>query len=228
MSLKCCTKCGEMKLGTTEYFPKDARLKCGLRASCRKCESLAAQEYHAKNGELRNARCREYYHKNIEKQRERRSTYRLNNIDIERLQDREYAKNNRDKINARNRHYRRSNHTFRIARSVGSSIHASIKQGGNGRHWETLVGYTLYDLMRHLESQFTKGMTWENYGRYGWHIDHIRPLADFNFISTDDSDFRVCWSLWNLQPLWAKDNHKKSNKVEAPPLPLITQEVADD
>lgn len=82
-----------------------------------------------------------------------------------------------------------------------------------------LVGYTLVELMEHLESQFTKGMTWDNYGE--WHIDHIRPVSDFNFITHNDSEFKECWSLWNLQPLWAFDNLSKCAKCEAPPLPLV-------
>ena len=48
----------------------------------------------------------------------------------------------------------------------------------NNKSWITLVGYTLLELMTHLESQFTDGMTWENYGQ--WHVDHIRPCAKFD------------------------------------------------
>jgi hypothetical protein len=53
-------------------------------------------------------------------------------------------------------------------------------------------------------------MTWDNYGQ--WHIDHIKPVALFEFDSTDDPGFRDCWTLDNLQPLWALDNLRKGNK----------------
>jgi len=73
------------------------------------------------------------------------------------------------------------------------------------------VGYSLDELKLHLESQFTEGMSWENYGK--WHIDHIIPLSSFDIQNYDDKSFKKCWSLENLQPLWAEDNLKKSNKV---------------
>ena len=82
----------------------------------------------------------------------------------------------------------------------------------NGHHWEDLVGFTLADLIRHLEALFIAGMTWDNYGE--WHIDHIIPISAFNFSSADDYDFKRCWALSNLQPLWKVDNIRKHNKVD--------------
>ena len=65
----------------------------------------------------------------------------------------------------------------------------------------------------HIESLLEEGMTWDNYGGVdGWHIDHIRPVSSFNFDSTDHPDFKKCWALENLQPLWAKDNMSKGTK----------------
>lgn len=74
----------------------------------------------------------------------------------------------------------------------------------------TLLGYTKYELRDHLESQFTDGMSWDNMGE--WHIDHIRPIASFDYDSTDHPDFKKCWALNNLQPLWAEDNLRKNDK----------------
>ena len=54
-------------------------------------------------------------------------------------------------------------------------------------------------------------MTWDNYGE--WHIDHIIPISYFDYSSYDDETFKICWDLNNLQPLWAKDNLIKSNKL---------------
>jgi hypothetical protein len=52
-------------------------------------------------------------------------------------------------------------------------------------------------------------MTWENYGLYGWHIDHIIPLASAN---TEDELLKL-FHYTNLQPLWAEENLLKSNKI---------------
>jgi hypothetical protein len=62
-------------------------------------------------------------------------------------------------------------------------------------------------LRQHLEAQFTDGMSWDNYGRDGWHIDHIRPCASFDL--TDPEQQRQCFHYTNLQPLWAADNIRK-------------------
>ena len=64
--------------------------------------------------------------------------------------------------------------------------------------------------MSHLESKFTEGMTWDNYGE--WHVDHKKPMTLFEFTSTDDEGFKECWALDNLQPLWGKDNLSKGTR----------------
>ena len=79
-----------------------------------------------------------------------------------------------------------------------------------GTSWQILVGYTLKDLVRHLERQFLKGMTWKNIGE--WHIDHIIPLSSFRYDSPDSPEFRAAWALTNLRPLWAADNRLKKDK----------------
>jgi len=101
----------------------------------------------------------------------------------------------------------------RIRDSVGHRIRLSIKNK-NGLSWENLVGYTLKDLKSHLESMFKPGMTWDNYGYRGWHIDHVKPVSLFEFDSYEDEDFKRCWALENLQPLWAEENMRKGNKYE--------------
>jgi len=55
-------------------------------------------------------------------------------------------------------------------------------------------------------------MSWSNYGK--WHIDHIIPLDFFKVSDPGDPKFKAAWGLENLQPLWAVDNMKKSNKLE--------------
>lgn len=95
---------------------------------------------------------------------------------------------------------------------IGNLIRAGIVSGSKRRRsWESLVGYTVADLMSHLERQFLPGMSWDNRGE--WHIDHRRPLCSFEFQTPDDPQFREAWALTNLQPLWAVDNLKKSGRL---------------
>jgi hypothetical protein len=95
---------------------------------------------------------------------------------------------------------------------ISAGIRQSLKGSKNGQKWESLVGYTLNDLKKHIESKFKSGMSWNNMGQ--WHIDHIIPKSAFNYSDSSHIDFKKCWSLKNLQPMWAKDNLKKHNKLE--------------
>lgn len=67
-----------------------------------------------------------------------------------------------------------------------------------------LIGCTVEEVREHIESQFTEGMSWDNYGLYGWHIDHIKPISTFNL--ADPEQQKQCFHYTNLRPLWASDN----------------------
>ena len=86
--------------------------------------------------------------------------------------------------------------------------HNSYKNGTHVKY----VSWTLDEFKAHLESKFQPGMSWDNYGRGGWHIDHIVPDSWFNYDSPQHEDFKKCWSLDNLQPMWESDNCSKGNR----------------
>ena len=73
-----------------------------------------------------------------------------------------------------------------------------------------LVGCSIPFLKKYLEKKFKKGMNWKNQGRFGWHIDHIKPCSKFDLKKPDQQ--KKCFNYKNLQPLWAKENILKSNK----------------
>jgi len=108
-----------------------------------------------------------------------------------------------------------------LSSTISKRMNESLRKGMKaGRHWETLVDYTVDQLKRHLEKLFKPGMTWENYGTV-WHIDHKIPIAAFNFERPDDIDFHLCWSLKNLRPLEAKRNMSKGARTERPIQPSL-------
>lgn len=89
------------------------------------------------------------------------------------------------------------------------------------RIWETLkynhkahtlglIGCSMKVWRSHLEKQFKVGMSWANYGK--WHVDHIRPLASFDFKKNPKLQF-IAFNYKNTQPLWAVENLKKSNTI---------------
>ncbi len=97
----------------------------------------------------------------------------------------------------------------RISHSMATAMNRCLVKGKGGRSWRSLVGYSLDELVAHLESQFADGMSWGNYGARGWHVDHKIPVAAFVFSSAQDEQFKICWSLKNLRPLWETDNCSK-------------------
>lgn len=108
------------------------------------------------------------------------------------------------------RKYRKENPRVRVDDRMSAMIRQALQAKKAGRAWESLVGYTVETLMQHLEINFLPGMSWENMGE--WHIDHIKPRSSFHYESEYDEDFKECWKLENLRPLWALDNLRKGKK----------------
>lgn len=117
----------------------------------------------------------------------------------------------RKKVRAAQRRKARTNPAVRLKEATRSRLWAAMKGKGGGKLFSRL-GYSVDDLMQHLEALFHPGMTWDNYGE--WHVDHIKPCALFDHLCP--KQFAECWALKNLQPLWAKDNVKKGAKYGSP------------
>lgn len=111
---------------------------------------------------------------------------------------------------ARNKLRRRTIPSVAIAGRISAQIGHALRGRKAGRKWESIVGYTVEELMAHIERQFLKGMSWGN--RSEWHLDHVVPLTSFIFTGPDDPEVRRAWALPNLRPLWAGDNIRKSGR----------------
>ena len=135
-----------------------------------------------------------------------------------------YAKKHRKviSINALAKYHAelKSNIKNRLMVRLSQSLRGSKK---SPHKWHTLLGYNTLQLKDHLEKQFIDGMCWENKG--DWHIDHIIPISAFNFHTIEDIDFKKCWALDNLRPMWAKDNIKKRDKLAQPFQPSLALAV---
>lgn len=217
METKVCTKCGVEK--PIEQFSWKVKMRGVRQNHCKLCAREYSRQYRLENPDKRKEQMRRWRKKNKEKKREDNRRWAAENPDkVSTNKRRWYLKHKdelREKRRLRRQRYLKNNKEFaihyRLNQRMRRNINRSLKGRKNGYSWEYLVGYTLDQLISHLEVQFKPGMTWDNYGE--WHIDHIRPIASFNFTKPDDPEFRECWALENLQPLWAEENLRKGAKV---------------
>lgn len=192
-----------------------------------KTEVLAAQKhYYQRNKERIAEQGRAYRAANRDAIIARRIRYRKNNLakildsnrrryQVLKSEGRQYdwRRANADRARANHRNYCKEwlkDGRRRLSHTIAVLMNRALRQGKDGASWEALVGYTREDLIRHMERQFTKGMTWANYGE--WHIDHIVPKSSFKFQTPQDPEFKACWALTNLQPLWGITNMIKKDK----------------
>ena len=188
---KNCTKCLIDKPATTEYFHNEKNGKYGLRSVCKLCIKT---NYQNNKKQLKEYSV-EHYKRNKQKRKE---------------QIRQWRENNKDKIREyRSQWEKRQGAHFRILKNLRKRIGEVVK-GHKSDTTLKLLGCDMERFRTHLESQFTEGMTWDNYGVHGWHVDHIRPCCSFDL--TDPEQQKICFNYKNLQPLWAKDNMSKGGR----------------
>jgi hypothetical protein len=228
-------KCGKCKVEKDIcFFGKDSKRKDGLKPYCKDCRSQENKiyrikhsskisEYHKKNYlEKRDEilqRNNLWLSKNKEKKKEIDKRYReekneliTNNRikffektpNISSIYQKKYYINNKEKIKIKNK-----DPWNKFKHNVRGRISKYLKTKNIRKDNTTfnIIGCTPEFLKEHLEKQFNNGMSWDNYGK--WHIDHKIPLSS---AKTEEKIFELC-HYTNLQPLWAEDNLKKSNKI---------------
>lgn len=121
---------------------------------------------------------------------------------------------NKDKINANKRNTeklkRNTDPSHKLIINQRTRITGILKKHKTNKTLD-LIGCSAEFLRNYLENKFQEGMSWENYGKYGWHVDHIIPCSSFDLRDVEQQ--KICFHYTNLQPLWAIDNLKKNNKI---------------
>ena len=125
----------------------------------------------------------------------------------------EWQKANPDKVRGYRKNYypkrKARDPGFRIRHNISSRLRQLIKKHDKSVKYaiDDLLGCTIQEFKEHLEAQFQPGMSWENYGVMGWHIDHI--VSCWRFDMTDPEQQKQCFHYSNMQPLWREDNMAK-------------------
>ncbi len=189
MKIKHCPKCNKDK--KISEFSKNRSAYDNLSSWCKICNSEYQKEYYSL-----------YADKNRKKLKKYHSEYSKNH----------YIKN-KEKINKHKVKYQvekyNNNTVFKLTRILRSRLNQTIFRKKDINLFLDLLGCTVQELKQHLESQFEPGMSWDNYGLHGWHIDHIKPCAKFDL--SKESEQHKCFHYTNLQPLWAEENWSKGS-----------------
>ena len=182
--MKTCTKCKQPKTN----FGKQSSCKDGTRNVCKDCISLRKNSWYEKTRSERLTKMKEWNQDNKETQRPKRKEY---------VKGR-YETDIQFKLKARLRS--RFGKALKKSSKIGSAVHD--------------LGCSIEELRKHIESKFYDGMTWNNWSKTGWQIDHIVPLHKFDL--TDPEQFKKACNYTNLQPLWTKDHNKKTVEERKP------------
>jgi hypothetical protein len=188
---KKCNKCGKFLPMTYEYFSYNKLCRGGFNHICKNCinnpPDLSAEQIQSK-----------------------RHKYYMENKEMLSIKHQEWKKLNKKHMNAHRRERRKNDKQFAMMELVVCGINRNL----NGRskkydRSEKLLGCSWEEFINYIESKFTNGMTWENRGKKGWHLDHIRPCASFDL--SDPEQQKECFHYTNLQPMWQPENQSKSS-----------------
>lgn len=185
-SMKTCGKCLEIK--SIEEFYKSKPMVCKL------CIQSQQATYRAENSGYLASYFRNHYEANKEEILDARKTY---------------YQHNKVKINQYVKDKYHSDPLFKLATNLRKRMSKMITRNQKSGSAVKDLGCSIDEFKQYIESLFQPGMTWDNYGE--WHLDHIFPLSKFDL--SVSSEFKKACHYSNLQPLWAQDNLKKSNKV---------------
>ena len=221
---KICSKkdCKQANPQLLSEFRRNKAAKDCLNSWCKKCEAIVKTKWKVKNKSREQANLRYADIKRRKGDCERPSHQIERNFNKSNWTKEfraEYAKNYR-KMNADKLRYNASTYyvnkyrtdvNYRLASNLRGRIRKIVNRVARTGSAVKDLGCSIDEFQTYLESKFEPGMTWENHSQLGWHVDHIIPLSSFNL--TDSEQFKKACHYTNLQPLWAKDNLKKSDKT---------------
>ena len=178
---------------------------------------------------------RRYCKKHPEKMREKWNRWTKNNPEKIKAKNDKYREDNPEKIKIYSKRYyeknkeksrkyllewkknrRKTDLKYNLNCKISNAIYYSLKRNKGSRHWETLVGYTLTDLVKHLKKTMPKNYTWQDFLDGKLQVDHIIPISAWDFNKSEQINFQRCWALKNLRLLPAMENLRKNNHLEKP------------
>jgi len=210
---KICNICKQSK--NISEFHRDKTKKDGFKKNCKICRKKESSKYYKNNISKIKVQQKKYYLENKEEYYKRNKKHKENNNAKIKEYFKKYNKKNRKKINEYKKiweYNKNKNSKNRLSKNISVSIRQSLKGKKNNHHWEDLVGYTINELIEHLEN--ISDFTIQDYLEKDLHLDHIIPQSLYNFNSFEDEEFKKCWNKKNLRIIEAEENLLKHNKLD--------------
>jgi hypothetical protein len=206
--LKICSKCKQEK--DISLFNKAKKTKDGYDWWCRDCKKDFYKD--PINAEKKAISDKKYYADNLDKVKLYKAQWARENKEGIKIRYKKWYNENRDSIYKKEVENRANNINKQLEHAMRTRLNLALRGiGAKADRTFILIGCNTDELKAMLAEKFTDGMTWDNYGLYGWHVDHIIPCYYFDL--TKEEDQRKCFHYSNLQPLWATDNLKKGKMV---------------
>ena len=169
-------------------------------------------KYYQENKTTLGKKCKLYYNNNKEKITIHNKKYRDSHSEQVAKQQKAWRNSHKEHINKQRRIKYKNDSVFKIKLNLRTRINLALNGNIKSSSTVFLTGCDVDYLMYHLQEQFTKGMSWDNHGKDGWEIDHVKPCASFDLSKPEEQ--RKCFHFSNMQPLWAEDNLSKGGKYE--------------
>lgn len=147
---------------------------------------------------------------NPDPDRQRQKKYRDSTPELQRSRRKSWRDANRAKVRDYLSQKYASDPQFKASILLRNRLNAAIKNNSTRGSAVSLLGCSIGELIAHLERHFEPGMAWSNWGRSGWHIDHIEPLSGFDL--DDVSQLAVACHFSNLRPMWGVENLRKGGR----------------
>lgn len=203
--MKDCKRCNKT-LPKGDFFRR-AAAPDKLTPWCKKCHKEYAKDYYEKNRVVINEKNRTWYNANQDSLRQYRAKHAARAI----ARSRSWYHNNKERAKAsvslRYKERLANDPTYAFKYKLRWELRLLLTKKYMCKNILSALQCTREELMHHLESKFSDGMNWGNYGE--WQIDHIIPLK----IAKDIDTVRKLNHYLNLQPLWKSDNIKKGAKL---------------
>lgn len=193
----------------------------------------AKKQYRERNKERLDAKSKKWREDNPERDKENRKKWYEKNIDSIKQKRKKYREENRESIKNKQAEYRKrpevierhrnyikdynknkyaNDENYKVMTVMRDHLRRinnkcrGIKEGSTTE----VLGYSVDQYKKYLESCFQEDMSWDNYGKL-WHIDHSTPIT--RYIKSGVTDPKIINSLSNLIPMWKEHNLDKFDKT---------------